>query len=33
MTTVDHALHLTPVGVGSSAFAGYVTGPAWLSLR
>jgi len=23
--------NLQPVGVGMSAFAGYVTGPAWLS--
>ena len=29
--TPNHALHLTPVGVVSSAFAGRVTGPAWLS--
>jgi hypothetical protein len=28
----NHALQPTRVGVGSSAFAGYVTGPAWLSL-
>jgi len=28
----NHALQPTPVGVGSSAFAGYVTSPAWLSL-
>jgi len=30
--THNHALQPTPVGVGSSAFAGYVAGPAWLSL-
>jgi len=30
--TANHALQPTPVGAGSSAFAGYVTGPAWLSL-
>src|SRR6185503_2812026 len=28
----NHSLQPTPAGVGSSAFAGYVTGPAWLSL-
>jgi hypothetical protein len=28
----NHALQPTPVGVGSSAFAVHVTGPAWLSL-
>ena len=28
----NHALQPTPVGAGSSAFAGHVTSPAWLSL-
>jgi len=27
----NHSLQPTPVGAGSSAFAGHVTGPAWLS--
>jgi hypothetical protein len=28
----NKSLQPTPVGAGSSAFAGHVTGPAWLSL-
>ena len=28
----NHALQPTPVGAGMSAVAGYVAGPAWLSL-
>jgi hypothetical protein len=28
----NKSLQPTPVGVGISAFAGYVTDPAWLSL-
>ena len=31
-TQANHALQPTPDGVVSSAFAGYVTVPAWLSL-
>ena len=28
----NQSLQPTPVGAGMSAFAGHVTGPAWLSL-
>jgi hypothetical protein len=31
MSGAHHALQPTPVGVGSSAFAGCVAGPAWLT--
>ena len=32
LTPPNHSLQPTPVGAGISAFAGCVTGPAWLSL-
>ena len=32
MTLANHTLHPTPIGVVSSAYAGHVVDPAWLSL-